>query len=73
MVRMGDLEEGVDWYRDADTGDFVWTARWLAARGFCCHGGCRHCPYDSEGRLRGECVPRVEVLGIVSGTGGISE
>lgn len=32
-------------YPDPDTGLFVLTAAWLAARGTCCGNGCRHCPY----------------------------
>lgn len=48
---MKDLVEGVDWYRDPETGAFVWTAKYLAGRGFCCNGGCRHCPYDERGDL----------------------
>ena len=33
-------------YLDADTGLFVLTAAYLAARGECCGSGCRHCPYE---------------------------
>lgn len=32
-------------YLDPDTGLFVLTAGFLAARGTCCDRGCRHCPY----------------------------
>lgn len=32
-------------YTDPVTGFTVFTARFLAARGFCCDSGCRHCPY----------------------------
>ena len=32
-------------YLDPDTGLFVLTAAFLAARGTCCGRGCRHCPY----------------------------
>lgn len=45
------LVEGVDWYRDPATGLEVWTRKFLLDRGFCCNGGCRHCPYDSMGRV----------------------
>lgn len=34
-----------DTYLDPETGLVVMTAWWLAQRGFCCNGGCRHCPY----------------------------
>jgi len=36
-------------YLDPDSGLFVLTAEWLAARGTCCDRGCRHCPYGPEG------------------------
>ena len=35
-------------YVDPDTGLFVLTAAWLAARGTCCDNGCRHCPYVED-------------------------
>ena len=36
---------GWDGYLDPDSGLFVLTAAYLAARGHCCDRGCRHCPY----------------------------
>lgn len=39
------LAAGEDGYLDPDTGLFVLTAGFLAARGTCCDTGCRHCPY----------------------------
>lgn len=35
-----------DYYTDPETGFLVFTAHYLAARGFCCDSGCRHCPYE---------------------------
>jgi hypothetical protein len=35
-------------YPDPETGLFVLTAGFLAARGTCCGRGCRHCPYVQE-------------------------
>jgi Family of unknown function (DUF5522) len=32
-------------YRDPVTGLAVFTAKFLADRGYCCDSGCRHCPY----------------------------
>ncbi|MFZ9675474.1 MAG: DUF5522 domain-containing protein [Ilumatobacteraceae bacterium] len=32
-------------YRDPVSGYTVFTARFLADRGYCCASGCRHCPY----------------------------
>lgn len=39
-------EPELDYYMDPETGFMVFTAHYLAARGFCCDSGCRHCPYD---------------------------
>jgi Family of unknown function (DUF5522) len=36
---------GVASYLDPVTGRAVFTARFLADRGYCCDSGCRHCPY----------------------------
>lgn len=35
-------------YRDPSSGYTVFTARFLADRGYCCASGCRHCPYEVE-------------------------
>ena len=34
-----------DGYTDPSTGYWVFNARYLRDRGFCCQNGCRHCPY----------------------------
>ena len=39
------LAESDPGYLDPDTGLFVLTAGFLAARETCCGRGCRHCPY----------------------------
>ena len=39
------VREGALSYRDPVTGFTVFTARFLADRGYCCDSGCRHCPY----------------------------
>jgi Family of unknown function (DUF5522) len=36
-------------YRDPATGLSVFTARFLADRGWCCASGCRHCPFEQPG------------------------
>jgi len=33
-------------YHDPVTGNTVFTAQFLADRGYCCESGCRHCPYE---------------------------
>lgn len=38
---------GMPTYRDPITGNTVFTAVFLADRGYCCDSGCRHCPYSS--------------------------
>jgi len=41
------LASGDPAYRDPATGLFVLSAAYLADRGSCCDGGCRHCPYTA--------------------------
>jgi 8-oxo-dGTP pyrophosphatase MutT (NUDIX family) len=45
------LVEGVDYYVDPE-GLWVFTAAFLKRRGFCCHQGCRHCPYENASETR---------------------
>lgn len=33
-------------YQDPVSGFMVFTAQFLADRGYCCDSGCRHCPYE---------------------------
>lgn len=40
------VRAGQSTYTDPATGYSVFTAPALAARGYCCGSGCRHCPYD---------------------------
>jgi hypothetical protein len=40
---------GLPTYRDPSTGNAVFTAAFLADRGYCCNSGCRHCPYAPVG------------------------
>lgn len=35
-------------YLDPNTGLSVFTAGFLAERGYCCDSGCRHCPYQPD-------------------------
>jgi len=54
-----ELIEGEDFY--VEDGNWVFTAKYLLRRGYCCRSGCRHCPYgyvkdsvipsESEGSL----------------------
>jgi hypothetical protein len=37
-------------YQDAISGNSVFTATFLAERGYCCESGCRHCPYEPPAR-----------------------
>lgn len=39
-------------YRDPVTGFTVFTATFLADRGYCCGSGCRHCPYEPSANRR---------------------
>ncbi len=38
-----DLVLGEDYY--IENGNWVFTAKFLLRRGYCCRSGCRHCPY----------------------------
>ncbi|HEU4414857.1 MAG TPA: DUF5522 domain-containing protein [Candidatus Angelobacter sp.] len=38
-----DLVLGEDYY--LENGNWVFTAKYLLQRGYCCRSGCRHCPY----------------------------
>jgi hypothetical protein len=48
-----ELTEGQDYY--LENGNWVFTAKYLLNRGFCCRSGCRHCPYgfvkEDKGKL----------------------
>lgn len=39
------LNQGAPTYVDPVSGFSVFTADFLAARGYCCESGCRHCPF----------------------------
>jgi hypothetical protein len=38
-----ELVFGEDYY--IENGFWVFTAKYLLRRGYCCRSGCRHCPY----------------------------
>jgi hypothetical protein len=38
------LIENEDYYIE-ENGNYVFTAKYLKERGYCCENGCRHCPY----------------------------
>lgn len=46
MSDFAELIEGEDYY--LENGNWVFTAKYLLRRGYCCGSGCRHCPYGSE-------------------------
>lgn len=43
-LKKASLVEGEDFYWEGAV--MVFTARYLARRGYCCENGCRHCPYN---------------------------
>jgi hypothetical protein len=50
------LVENVDYYMDH--GLMVLTSAYHLRRGYCCHQGCRHCPFSEEPtRNEGRDVP----------------
>ena len=49
MARHSDaVESGEPTYEDPVTGLSVFTAAFLADRGYCCDSGCRHCPFVTD-------------------------
>ena len=46
------LVEGEDFYWEG--AGVVFTARYLARRGYCCENGCRHCPYGFQKEEHGD-------------------
>lgn len=42
------VEAGTPAYRDPVSGLAVFTAKFLADRGYCCSSACRHCPYTPD-------------------------
>ena len=47
MGQSGSLVEGIDYTIEA--GRWVFTAKYLRERGYCCESGCRNCPYRNSG------------------------
>ena len=39
------IRRGIPVYADPVSGLSVFTAEYLARRGYCCDSGCRHCPF----------------------------
>ncbi len=46
IVQNAPLVEGEDYY--IENGFYVFTAKYLLNRGYCCGNGCRHCPYQNK-------------------------
>jgi hypothetical protein len=53
-----ELVLGEDYY--VENGNWVFTAKYLLRRGYCCRSGCRHCPY---GYVREDIEPGESVAG----------
>jgi hypothetical protein len=43
------MKEEKDYY--IENGFYVFTAKFLKKRGYCCDNGCRHCPYKNNEEL----------------------
>ena len=74
ISRYNPLIEGVDYYIDPETGYDVWTREYLLNRGYCCRGGCRHCPYRGPNAIE---TPQITFIyedddpGCKPGAGGV--
>lgn len=42
------VAQGLDFYQDPETGNWVATELALLKQGRCCGSGCRHCPYPEK-------------------------
>jgi hypothetical protein len=40
------VQEGIDY--TIENGKYVFTSKFLLKRGYCCHFGCRNCPYTKK-------------------------
>ena len=56
LMSPGELVEGEDYY--LENGNWVFTAKFLLRRGYCCRSGCRHCPY---GYVQGEEIDSIRL------------
>ena len=52
-----ELIEGEDYY--LENGNWVFTAKFLLRRGYCCRSGCRHCPYGFVKEDRNSNLPQM--------------
>lgn len=43
------LQQGEQWYIDAQDGSMVFTELYHQERGACCQSACRHCPWGYKG------------------------
>lgn len=50
-VHLNTVLRGDYGYLDPDTGLLVFTATEALSRGYCCHSGCRHCPFVGGSRI----------------------
>lgn len=46
---------GIDY--TVENGLYVFTAHYLARRGYCCRSGCRNCPYGFSGGVSAQLPP----------------
>jgi hypothetical protein len=46
------VAQGLDFYQDPETGNWVASELALKKQGQCCQSGCRHCPYEDGPRNR---------------------
>jgi hypothetical protein len=57
---MSDNDElifGEDYY--TESGKWVFTAKYLLERGYCCRSGCRHCPYGYVKETEQKHLPQI--------------
>ena len=47
IMKSKPLKKGEDYYIN-EAGLYVFTAKYLRERGYCCGNGCKHCPYEKK-------------------------
>jgi|JI102314A2RNA_FD_contig_41_6453155_length_474_multi_1_in_0_out_0_1 hypothetical protein len=50
------LVQGIDYYFN-EQGYWVFTAKYLLDRGYCCNNGCKHCPYN---KANNDCLTSID-------------
>jgi len=45
-----------DYYEDSETGNMIFTEKYLIEQETCCGTGCKHCPYDPSDNYNNDII-----------------